>query len=207
MSKKHFIIFSLVFAFLIIASNITVRYSINEWLTYGAIVYPFTYLFSDILSESFDKKHTLKVVQLGAVLAVIPTLVAYLSEFLFSFGEIKYEFISNIQQLFISDFRVVLGSITAFFFIQQLDVYIFHALKKKYANLWWLRNNASTIISQFFDTLVFWSIAFGGVMPFESLIKLMLGDYAIKVIAALLDTPFFYAFAIKIRHTRLFQAR
>lgn len=172
MSNKIFITFSLLFAGLIVLSNYTVQFQINEYLTYGAIAYPFTYLFSDILSENYTKKQTLKVVQLGALLAILPTI-------------------------YLADYRIAIASITAFFFIQQLDVHLFHALKKRFAPQWWIRNNGSTITSQFFDTIVFWTIAFGGVLPMSSLIKLMLGDYAIKVIAALLDTPFFYTLAIK----------
>lgn len=174
MNRKNLIIFSLVFASLIIISNYTVQFPINDWLTYGAIAYPFTYLFSDILSEKFHKKDTLKVVQLGSLLAIVPTI-------------------------YLADFRIALGSITAFFFIQQLDVHLFHSIKKRAPKLWWLRNNGSTMISQFFDTLVFWGIAFGGVMPLPVILKLMAGDYAFKLLAALLDTPFFYAFAIRMQ--------
>lgn len=177
MNKSNFLIYSFIFAFLIVLSNFAVQFSINEWLTYGALTYPVTYLFSDILSEKYHKKDTLRVVQLGAIIAIIPTL-------------------------YLADFRIALGSIAAFFLIQQLDVHIFHALKKRYASLWWVRNNGSTLISQFFDSLVFWSVAFGGVMPFGVLVKLFIGDYLIKVVAALLDTPLFYAFAIRVQTRR-----
>lgn len=178
MTKQNFFIYSFVFASIIVISNYTVQFQINEWLTYGAIAYPISYLFSDILSEKFDKKDTLKVVQLGALMAIVPTL-------------------------FIADGRIALGSIMAFFLIQQLDVHIFHAIKKRFKSLWWLRNNGSTLISQFFDSLVFWSVAFYGTMPTIALAKLLIGDYAFKVVAALLDTPFFYAFAIKMQTRRL----
>ncbi len=178
MTQKSIITYSLIFAFLIVLSNYAVQFSINEWLTFGALTYPFTYLFSDILSENNDKKDTLKIVKFGALIAVVPTL-------------------------FLADFRIALGSVTAFFFIQQVDVHIFHALKEKFAKLWWLRNNGSTLVSQFLDTIVFWTIAMGGTMPLSALVKLMLGDYAIKVVAALLDTPFFYAFAIRMQANRL----
>ncbi len=178
MSKKTFYIFSSLFAFLIVLSNFTVQFHINEWLTYGAIAYPFTYLFSDILSENFDKKDTLKVVQAGALLAIVPTFL-------------------------IADARIAIGSIAAFFLIQQVDVHIFHAFKKRFPSLWWLRNNGSTLVSQFFDSVVFWFVAFGGVMPLPALLKLLIGDYIVKVFAALLDTPFFYAIAIKMQLGRL----
>lgn len=178
MNKKSYFLYSVIFALLIIVSNYTVQFPINDWLTYGAIAYPFTYLFSDILSENNSKKDTLRVVQFGAILAIVPTF-------------------------FLADLRIAIGSISAFFLIQQLDVHIFHALKKRFHSLWWLRNNGSTLISQFFDSAMFWVIAFGGTMPTISLVKLILGDYAFKVIAALLDTPFFYTFAIKMQTNRV----
>lgn len=178
MNRINLILFSLLFASLIVLSNYTVQFTINEWLTYGAIAYPFTYLFSDVLSEKFHKKDTLKVVQFGALLAIVPTI-------------------------YLADLRIAAASIVAFFLIQQFDVHLFHSIKKRLPKLWWLRNNGSTLVSQFFDTIIFWSIAFGGTMPLLALVKLMVGDYMFKVIAALLDTPFFYAFAIRMQTSRL----
>ncbi len=61
--------------------------------------------------------------------------------------------------------RIALASVVTFFAVQILDVKIFHYLKERYLRLWWLRNNASTILSQFFDTLIFFMLAFYGVMP------------------------------------------
>jgi uncharacterized integral membrane protein (TIGR00697 family) len=53
----------------------------------------------------------------------------------------------------------------------------------------WLRNNLSTILSQLIDTAVFITIAFYGVMP---LWPLIVGQWSIKVIIALCDTPLVY---------------
>ena len=36
-------------------------------------------------------------------------------------------------------------------------------------------------------------------MPFDMIIKLIIGDYMIKLTMALLDTPIFYLIAIKLR--------
>jgi len=60
----------------------------------------------------------------------------------------------------------------------------------------WLRNTASTVVSQFIDTLIFITIAFYGTMP---VLPLMKGQYFIKVLIALLDTPFVYLVVILIR--------
>jgi len=174
MSNKVFYISVALFAFLIIASNYTVQFPINAWLTYGAVVYPVTFLLTDILGENYHKKEVLRVVLWGIVIAIVPTLL-------------------------IADWRIALGSITAFMISQTLDVSIFHYIKQKAEKLWWLRNNASTIISQAFDTIIFFTVAFAFVLPADAIIKMILGDYTVKIVMALLDTPFFYLIAIKLR--------
>lgn len=175
MSLKQTYMYGAIFALLIALANYTVQFPINEWITYGALLYPFTFLMSDILSERYSKQETLKVVRVGVVLAIVPTLL-------------------------VADGRIAFASIVTFFVIQQLDVVIFHALKQKFEKLWWLRNNASTLTSQLFDTTLFFTLAFGGTMPASMLIKLIIGDYLVKVALALLDTPFFYLFAIKLQN-------
>ncbi len=177
MSKKELYLSSILFALLIIISNYTVQFPINDWLTYGAIVYPFTFLITDILSEKYSKKEVLKVVKIGSLLAIGPTIM-------------------------VADTRIAIASILTFFIIQQLDVVLFHKLKEKYANLWWLRNNGSTMISQFFDTSLFFILAFSFIMPMDMIIKLIIGDYIVKLVMALLDTPLFYYLAIRVKHKK-----
>jgi uncharacterized PurR-regulated membrane protein YhhQ (DUF165 family) len=174
MSNKVFYISVAIFAFLIIASNYTVQFSINEWLTYGAVVYPVTFLLTDVLGENYSKQEVLKVVLWGIVIAIIPTIM-------------------------IADWRIALGSITAFVISQTLDVTIFHYIKKRAERLWWLRNNVSTIVSQAFDTIIFFTVAFAWVLPAGAIVKMIIGDYMVKIVMALLDTPFFYLIAIKFR--------
>ncbi|SKB49990.1 queuosine precursor transporter [Malaciobacter marinus] len=174
MSKRIKYFNSIIFAILIVGANYTVQFPINEWLTYGAILYPFTFLLTDILGENFSKNDVLVVVKSGIALAIIPTIL-------------------------IADWRIAFASITTFFLIQQLDVSIFHYLKEKYQDKWWLRNNASTMLSQLFDTTLFFILAFSFVLPFDVIIKLIVGDYMIKLIIAILDTPIFYILAIKLK--------
>lgn len=48
----------------------------------------------------------------------------------------------------------------------------------------------STLVSQLFDTVIFATIAFYGVVP---LLPIIVGGYIVKVAVALIDTPFAYA--------------
>ena len=85
---------------------------------------------------------------------------------------------------------MLIGGWTSYAVSQHLDVWIFHKIKEKTKGKHlWLRNNVSTLISQFIDTLIFITIVFYGVCPLWNAI---FGQYIIKVIIALLDTPIVY---------------
>lgn len=175
MTKKHFTVYVILFSSLVILANYTVQFQINDWLTYGAVMFPFTFLLTDILSERYGKDETLKVIKYGVLVAIVPTIL-------------------------ISDWRIALASLTCLIISQHFNVRIFVFLKSKFPSLWWLRSNGSTLIAQFFDTAIFFTLAFAFTMPPDVIVKLILGDYMTKITIALLDTPLFYLLAIRLRH-------
>jgi len=67
-----------------------------------------------------------------------------------------------------------------------------------------LRNNASTIVSQFLDSVIFVSIAFYGIFP---ILPLMIGHWVSKVVIALIDTPFMYLTIWLMDKTENYQLR
>jgi uncharacterized integral membrane protein (TIGR00697 family) len=91
---------------------------------------------------------------------------------------------------------MTIASIVAFILSQYNDIITFEWLKNK--TKWkhlWLRNNLSTMFSQFIDTFVFMMIAFYAVKPEYTLmfiISLCIPYYLFKVVFALLDTPLVY---------------
>lgn len=58
---------------IIVASNILVQpqYHINDWLTWGAITYPFSFLVIDLLNQRFGPRVARNIVFLGFIVAVI----------------------------------------------------------------------------------------------------------------------------------------
>jgi uncharacterized integral membrane protein (TIGR00697 family) len=56
----------------------------------------------------------------------------------------------------------------------------------------WLRNNASTMVSQLLDSIVFTFIAFWGLLPREEFIQILITTYLVKWLVAGVDTPFLY---------------
>jgi hypothetical protein len=99
--------------------------------------------------------------------------------------------------------NIVAGSLVAYVVSQNWDVVVFHAIRDRTDGKYlWLRNVASTATSQAIDTVLFVGIAFfvaptllgtGQPLPRQVLVALVVGQYLLKLLIALVDTPFVYA--------------
>ena len=107
--------------------------------------------------------------------------------------EVSKSLQESLQLVLNQGLRMTLASLGAFSVSQFLDVFLFHKMKEKCnGEKKWLRNNLSPMTSQFVDTIIFITIAFYGVV--DNLPAMIVGQYVIKLLLALGDTPFFYFF-------------
>jgi len=89
--------------------------------------------------------------------------------------------------------RLLVASMASTLIAQLLDVFIFEKIKRATNGRWlWLRNNGSTAVSQLADAGIFYSIAFYGIIPNDTLPLLVLGAYLMKLLIAAIDTPIVY---------------
>ena len=101
--------------------------------------------------------------------------------------------------------RTVLASMIAYLFAQFVDVWLFHFWKRlTNGKMLWLRNNGSTVVSQLVDTvcvvmITFWTPIMNGEMGADRVWFLITGEYAFKLVVALLDTIPFYVGVIALR--------
>ena len=166
--RNLFIILSFFMGVVVIASNYLVQfpvqfYELENLLTYGAFSYPITFLITDLANRAFGKKIARYVVLIGFFIGITLTL----------FISTNFDDIISI--------RIAVGSATAFFIAQNLDVNIFDRLRKK---IWYVAPLISSIIGSILDTFLFFSIAFYNTgIPW---ITLALGDLAVKLIVALI---------------------
>jgi len=191
-AKKHGVEYLIgTFVALVLISNILA----NKLVTFiywavpaGLIAYSVSFLVIDIINEFYDKRKAQKTVWIGFFANLILVVLVYIA--------INWEpasFWNNQEQFELilgNTWRIVLASLMAYLVSQHHDIWSFNLLKKatKGKHLW-LRNNVSTIVSQFIDTIIFTSIAFYGLFP---LIPTITGLFIAKVIIALLSTPFIY---------------
>lgn len=94
--------------------------------------------------------------------------------------------------------QAMLASMIAYLAAQFIDVWLFHFWKRlTRGRHLWLRNNGSTLVSQFVDTscvvlITFWAQITAGDVPFTQVMTWIAGGYAFKLVVALLDTIPFY---------------
>ncbi len=160
----------------------------------GVIVYSSTFLITDFISEVIGKEEAKKVVFAGIIANVAAILSIYVAVLWRPAPIMSSNEVQAFDLIFSFTPRIVIASILAFVVSQFHDVYAFHFWKKVTGGRYlWLRNNASTVVSQAIDTVIFITVAFYGIVPNPALLSMMLGQYIVKVAIALLDTPFIYA--------------
>jgi uncharacterized PurR-regulated membrane protein YhhQ (DUF165 family) len=153
--NKRFIAAIAAMVSLIVASNILVQHPINEWLTWGALTYPITFLVTDLINRADGPKAARRVVYVGFGVAAVVSII-------------------------LAGPRIALASVTAFMAAQLLDVKIFDQLR---VGSWWRAPLVSTTAASALDTALFFSLAFYGTsVPWTTL---LVGDFLVKVVIAL----------------------
>jgi uncharacterized integral membrane protein (TIGR00697 family) len=161
----------------------------------GTLIFAMTFLISDMISEFWGKVEAQKAVWAGFVSSLLYLFLVQVT-ILWAPAPFSIEVSESFATLFNLLPRIMIGSMVAYLVVQHFDVWLYHELKKftKDKHLW-LRNNVSTVISQFLDSAIFFSIAFLGTSLFPnigSLVVPVLSLWALKVGIAIVDTPFIY---------------
>lgn len=159
--------------------------------SYGSFAHAFTFPCTDAVAEVWGAKRARLMVYLGTAVYVIATMLIYIATLLPPAEGWPHN--EAYVSLFSAAPRIVLGSVLATLFAQLWDIYVFEWVKSKTGpRFLWLRNNASTLGSQLFDTIIFYTVAFYGIIPDDILIKVIIGSYLLKLLVALIDTPVVY---------------
>lgn len=182
------------FAGLLVVSNIlgVKLFAVGDFILPAAvIIYMVTFLVTDVISEVYGKKMARRTVQAGFFTQLVVLIFIYIAIELPPAP--AFDMQTEYEMILGGGFQVIVASLVSYIVSQNLDVSIFHRLKKRHGKKkLWLRNNLSTAIAQLVDTSVFILIAFFGFMPFEALISMIFMQYIVKFIIALVDTPIVY---------------
>ncbi len=187
----------------------------------GVLPYPLTFLCTDLISEFYGRRRANFIVLLGLLLNLLIIAVLELGSVLPGFApntgpgsfppmpawdgqtQVYRETGWTFFQLRSLALGAVAASMVAYLLAQFVDVQLYHFWKRRTkGKALWLRNNASTVVSQFIDTFAVITIThfYAHNLPIRDdsavwpqLWTFIATGYAFKVVMALLDTPLIYA--------------
>ena len=166
----------------------------------GVLAYAASFTITDFVGEVFGKKAANRLVQFGFVALMWLIAVTIFADIL-PIAPWQAKQAEFFHHMFGANISITLGGLVAYLISQHHDVWAYHYWKKvTRGKHMWLRNNASTIVSQLIDTTVFITLAFhvfpwllgGWVAPLSVIASMILGQWIIKIIIALADTPVLY---------------
>lgn len=159
--------------------------------TLGNIVYASVFFNTDVLSEIYGKEEARQAVWMGFFGLIAATIAM---QFAIRFKpDVSDTMQPHLAAIFNFMPRIVFASLTAYLVSQHHDIWAFHFWKRKTKGKYlWIRNNASTMVSQLIDTTLFTFLAFWGIFSLNVFWEIFLTTYIFKWIIAALDTPFIY---------------
>lgn len=171
--------------------------------TAGVLLWPIVFIMTDVINEYFGKKGVRFLSYLAAGLIAYSFVAIYgaiqLSAADWWVGSKSAEGVPDMQVAFSSIFGqglwIIVGSLTAFFVGQVVDVAVFHRIKRMTGErMIWLRATGSTLVSQFIDSFLVLYIAFviGSDWTYEKWLAIGIVNYFYKFLMALLLTPALY---------------
>jgi hypothetical protein len=211
-SENLYIVLTAIFIASLISCNLIFQkfFEIEIWLPFigaytfeqsvGLLPYPITFIVTDIVSEIYGRKKANQVVTAGLFASLFMLIIVSISDYVSaaSWSPVnKNEF----HKVFGLSGAAVFASMMAYLVAQYIDVRVFHFWKKlTNGKHLWLRNNASTIFSQFIDTCaVLLLLCSLNVIGWDKFRILLINGFLFKVFFAAFDTPIVYGLTYIIR--------
>ena len=196
MNRKELFLFALYITGMIVVNTVGSKIIslFGVRVSVGIFFMPVLFLVTDIVGEVKGHEHATLFVRYSIIMLVI--LFAITGLFIRIAPHPSWQLQEQYQQIFGMSMRMSLASLVSFAVSQTVDVNIFLLFKKlSNGRMLWLRNNLSTMTSQFIDTVIFMFIAFYHMTPTFTaayVFSLIIPYWLFKVLFALIDTPFCY---------------
>jgi len=165
----------------------------------GTFLYAITFLITDIAGEVYGKHVARQVVLSGLVAKLLHIFACVV---VWCTTSVNPDVAVHLEEVLQLSPCITIASVIAYLASQLFDVEVFEKIRKATGGKHlWLRNNASTIMSQTIDTVLFCILAFyllpvlvagKPIIGIEKLPNLILAQLTVKYILALGDTGFCY---------------
>ncbi len=196
---KYFDVIVAIFAASLLISNLAatklIEFQLGDWghiiTDGGAILFPLVYILNDVLTEVYGYRYARRAIWTGfavMILAVLAfTIVRYLPAAPDYHDQAAFAAVLGFFP------RIVVASLAAYLVGEFLNAYVLAKLKIRTAGKQlWLRLIGSTVVGEFFDSLIFCLIAFGGIIGASDMVNYIAIGWLFKTSYEILVLPLTY---------------
>jgi hypothetical protein len=191
----QFVIVVAVFITSLIAANIIAvkLVSVGNFVVPAAavIIFPLSYIFGDILTEVYGYRESRRVIWLGFLCNLVVVVAIWIAQIMPAApiwdAQAAYERILGFTP------RLLLGSFLAYLVGEFVNSIVLARLKVATGGRWlWSRTISSTLVGQALDSAIFISITFGGSVPTDVLLGMIVTQWLAKSAYEAIATPLTY---------------
>lgn len=192
---KYYDFVMVAFVTILLTSNLIGAAKVCEWrgFTFGAGIFffPLSYVFGDVMTEVYGYAKARKIVWAGFAAMIYASLMA---EVIIRMPPSPiWPNQAALETMFGSTWRIVVASLTAYFCGEFMNSFVMAKMKvKTEGKHLWMRTIGSTIVGELVDSLIFYPVAFLGIWETSLVVKVMIGNYFLKVLWEVIMTPFTY---------------
>jgi queuosine precursor transporter len=169
----------------ILSTKITILPLLKLSMDGGTVIYPLTFTLRDFVHKTCGKKNSRIVVITAGCISLIAIALLWIV------GKMPadpaWSFQKDYENILMPVLRITLASIVAQIVSELIDTEIFSYLYKK------INDISGSFFSNFCaliaDSLIFCSIAFLGVLPFVTVIKILGSNLILKFIISIVSVP------------------
>lgn len=161
----------------------------------GNLFFPISYIFDDVLTEVYGYARARKVIWAGSAAMVFFNVMAFAVMGLPAAPSEPYNATLDpaLRVVFGNSWRIVLASMAGFWAGDFVNSYVLARMKLLTRGRWlWTRTIGSTLVGEAVDSLVFYPIAFLGLWENQTLLSVLVANWAIKVSVEVVFTPLTY---------------
>ena len=156
--------------------------------TAGLIVFPISYIINDCIAEVWGFRKARLIIWMGFIMNFMVVALGQLAVALpaapFWEGEAAFDFVFGLAP------RVAAASLTAFLVGSFLNAFVMSRMKiASHGKNFSARAVVSTLVGESADSVIFFPLAFGGLMPVEELAKLMIVQIVLKTLYEIIILP------------------
>ena len=194
-----FMLFGTLFCVCLITANVleTKQLSFGPVnLTAGIIVFPVSYIINDVVCEVWGYSRTRMLIWMGFAMNFFFVIMGAIADWIP--GADYWDGDAGFHQIFGLAPRIALASFIAFICGSFTNAYVMSKMKlssqqnrgaQSFARLFSLRAVLSTVFGEGVDSIIFFPLALGGVIPWEEMPSLMISQVTLKTAYEIVVLP------------------